>query len=139
MEQYEYLVVMGLCLLVTLPLELLLGARVWRRPRRLLLTLLPVVAVYSVWDVVSIQRGLWDYSERFTTGILLPLDMPLEELVFFVVVPICGLLTLEAVGNVLAWLRLLRAGEGLRAATATAYADGVGRWVRPAPARQEVA
>ena len=35
MERGEYLVVMGLCLLITLPLELLLGARVWRRPRRL--------------------------------------------------------------------------------------------------------
>jgi hypothetical protein len=27
--------------------------------------------------------------------------MPIEELVFFVVVPICGLLTYEAVGDVL--------------------------------------
>jgi hypothetical protein len=27
--------------------------------------------------------------------------MPIEELVFFIVVPICGLLTYEAVGHVL--------------------------------------
>lgn len=132
-ERYQYLVVMGLCLLVTLPLELVLGARVWRRPRRLVLALLPVVVLYSVWDVVSIERGLWDYSDRFTSGIVLPPALPLEELVFFVVVPICGLLTLEAVGNVLAWVRLLRSGTGLRTATATAYADGIGRLLR-APA-----
>ena len=31
--------------------------------------------------------------------------MPVEELVFFVVVPICGLLTYEAVGYVLTLLR----------------------------------
>lgn len=111
MERFEYLALMGLCLLVTLPLELVLGARVWRRPRRLLLALVPVVVVFSVWDVVAIARGTWDYSPRFTTGVLLPFSMPLEELVFFVVVPICGLLTYEAVGNVLSWTARRR-GEG---------------------------
>ena len=35
------------------------------------------------------------------TGIRLGFDMPLEELVFFLVVPICGLLTYEAVGQLL--------------------------------------
>jgi lycopene cyclase domain-containing protein len=102
-ERFEYLILMGLCLLVTLPLELVLGARVWRQPRRLLLALVPVVVVFSLWDVVAIARGTWDYSRRFTSGVLLPFSMPLEELVFFVVIPLCGLLTYEAVGNVLTW------------------------------------
>ncbi|WP_445257693.1 lycopene cyclase domain-containing protein [Nocardioides aurantiacus] len=108
MDQYQYLLLMAGCLLLTLPLELVLGARVWRRPRRLLLALLPVVVVYGVWDVVAIARGTWDYSERYTTGVLLPFAMPLEELVFFVVIPICGLLTYEAVGNTLGWWRARR-------------------------------
>ena len=101
MDHFQYLLLMGGCLLLTLPLELVLGARVWRRPRRLLVALVPVVVVFSVWDVVAIARGTWDYSRRFTTGVLLPFDMPLEELVFFLVIPICGLLTYEAVGRVL--------------------------------------
>lgn len=111
MERGEYLVVMGLCLLITLPLELLLGARVWRRPRRLLVAMLPLVLAYSIWDIAMIAAGSWSYSEEKLTGILLPFEMPLEELVFFIVVPICGLLTLEAVGNVLTALGRLRAGE----------------------------
>jgi lycopene beta-cyclase len=38
--------------------------------------------------------------------------MPIEELVFFVVVPICGLLTYEAVGHVLGLLqRRSKVGE----------------------------
>lgn len=106
MDQYQYLLLMAACLLLTLPLELVLGARVWRRPRRLLLTLVPVVVVFGVWDVVGIIRGHWDYSEQYTTGILIPpFAMPIEELVFFVVVPICGLLTYEAVGRSLTWMR----------------------------------
>ena len=111
MERGEYLLLMGLCLVVTLPLELLLGARVWRRPRRLLVTLLPLVAIYAVWDAAMVAAGSWTYSEDALTGIELPGSLPLEELVFFVVVPICGLLTLEAVGNVLTALGRLRAGE----------------------------
>lgn len=114
MDQYQYLLLMGACLLLTLPLELVLGARVWRRPRRLVLALVPIVVVYSIWDVVAIARGTWDYSERFTSGVLLPFDMPLEELVFFVVIPICGLLTFEGVGAVLDRLQRLRERRAAR-------------------------
>lgn len=97
----EYLLLMAACVLVTLPLEFVLGARVYRRPRRLLLALLPVVVVFSLWDAVAIARGHWDYNAARTTGWLLPGAVPVEEIVFFVVVPVCGLLTWEAVGNVL--------------------------------------
>nr|WP_275588418.1 lycopene cyclase domain-containing protein [Microlunatus panaciterrae] len=104
------MLLMGLCLLVTLPLEFLLGARVYRRPRPLVLALLVVVIVFSVWDIAGILRDHWTYSPTFTTGIHLIFGMPLEELVFFLVIPICGLLTYEAVGTVLRWLRRPRAG-----------------------------
>ncbi|HEX4978966.1 MAG TPA: lycopene cyclase domain-containing protein [Acidimicrobiales bacterium] len=109
MDRYQYLILMALCLAVTLPLELVLGARVWRRPRRLAAAVVPVVVVFGAWDVVAIGRRHWTYSERYTTGVELPFDLPLEELVFFVVIPVCGLLTLEAVRTLLA---RLRAGRG---------------------------
>ncbi len=97
MHRYQYLMLMALCLLVTLPLEIVLGARVWRDPRRLLRALAPVFVVFYAWDALAIARGHWHYSTRYTTGWLLPFSVPLEEAVFFVVVPVCGLLTLEAV------------------------------------------
>jgi lycopene cyclase domain-containing protein len=84
-------------LLVTLPLELVIGARVWRRPRRLVLALVPTVVAFVVWDVIAIAREQWRFAERYVTGVELPGALPIEELAFFVVVPICGLLTLEAV------------------------------------------
>jgi lycopene beta-cyclase len=90
------------CLVVTLPLEFVLGARVYRRPRILLFALIPVVFVFCIWDIAGILAEHWTYSSKFTTGIQLVLGMPLEELVFFVVVPVCGLLTYEAVGTIVA-------------------------------------
>ncbi len=101
-DQWQYLALMAGCLLITLPLELVLRARVYARPRRLAAALLPVVLIFSAWDVLGIVRGHWWYSARYTTGLLIPvIGMPIEELVFFVVVPICGLLTYGAVGTVL--------------------------------------
>jgi lycopene cyclase domain-containing protein len=100
-DQYQYLLLMSACVVVTLPLELVFGARVWRQPRRLLVALAPVVLLFSVWDVVAIARDHWSYSDRYTTGWLVPGNLPVEELVFFVVIPVCGLLTLEAVRRIL--------------------------------------
>jgi lycopene cyclase domain-containing protein len=99
-DRWQYLALMAVCLIVTLPLEFVLRARVYRRPLRLLLALLPTVVIFTIWDVVGILRHHWTYSPLFTTGFQLGV-MPIEELVFFIVVPICGLLTYEAVGHVL--------------------------------------
>lgn len=104
MNSFQYLLVLAGCLLITLPLEFVLRARVYRRPLRLLLALLPVVIVFSVWDIVGILRGHWGYNPEYVTGVQLILGMPLEELAFFIVIPVCGLLTYEAVGQVLAVL-----------------------------------
>ena len=100
--QLVYLAVLAACLLGTLPLELVLRTRVYGRPLRLLLTLLPVLVVFVVWDLLAIRAGHWTYDPEQTTGILLG-DLPLEELAFFLVIPVCAVLTLEAVRAVKGW------------------------------------
>ncbi|MGB8021923.1 MAG: lycopene cyclase domain-containing protein [Candidatus Nanopelagicales bacterium] len=105
----EYLALMLGCLLATLPLEFVLGARVYRRPRRLALAVLPVATVFVVWDLVAIRREHWWFDPGSTTGVVLPGGLPLEELVFFVVIPACAVLTYEAVGVGQAWIRIRRA------------------------------
>jgi lycopene beta-cyclase len=101
LDHFQYLLLMAACLLITLPLELVLGARVYRRAAGLVFALIPVVIIFSIWDIVGIVDDHWSYSVRFTTGVTLIFGMPIEELVFFIVVPICGLLTYEAVGQML--------------------------------------
>ena len=91
-----YLLVLLVCLLGTAPLEVVLRTRVYARWRRLLLTLLPVVVVFTAWDALAIRAGHWGYDPRQTSGIALG-NVPLEELLFFVVVPTCSILSLEAV------------------------------------------
>ncbi|MCW2598288.1 MAG: hypothetical protein JWM02_117 [Frankiales bacterium] len=97
-----YLLVLAGCVLGTLPLELFLGVRVYRQWRRLLLTLAPVLAVFMTWDVLAVRAGHWHYDPRQTIGIMLG-NLPLEELLFFLVIPICSVLALEAVRRVRGW------------------------------------
>jgi len=97
-DRFQYQALLAACLLITLPLEFVLRARVYRRPFPLVTAVLPVVIIFSIWDLVGIYRHHWVYNPRFVTGIELPLGLPLEELGFFIVIPICGLLTYEAVG-----------------------------------------
>lgn len=99
-----YLGVLAVSLVGTaLPLEVLLHTRVFRRWRRLLLTLAPVLAVFIGWDLWAIARGHWRYDPAQTTGIELPGSLPLEELLFFIVIPICAILAFEAVRAVRGW------------------------------------
>ena len=96
MDRYQYLLIMAACAAVTLPLEFVFRARVYRRPRRLLRAMWLPVAAYVVWDLVAIARGHWSFDDRYVTGWELPGELPVEELTFFVVIPLCALLTFEA-------------------------------------------
>lgn len=102
MGALSYLAVLGFCLVATLPLELVLGVRVWRRLRRLALTVAPVVAMFAVWDLYAVSSGHWRFDPEQTTGLTLG-PLPIEELLFFVVVPVCAVMTLEAVRVVRGW------------------------------------
>jgi lycopene cyclase domain-containing protein len=107
-----YVGVLAFCLLGTLPLELWLHVGVYRRWRRLLLTLLPVVAVFVAWDLYAIAAGHWSFDPAQVLGVQLPGALPVEELLFFVVVPICSVMAYEAVRTVRGWPGGDESGEG---------------------------
>jgi lycopene beta-cyclase len=108
--------VLAACVLITLPLEFAFGARVWRRPVRLLRAVGPVVVVYLAWDVWKTQRGVWFFDERYVVGIDLPGGLPIEELLFFIVIPACALLTLESVRNMRAGVTPIQQRAAARSA-----------------------
>lgn len=108
MAQYEYLILMAACVAITLPLEFVLRARVYRRLPLLLPTILLVVVAFGAWDLLGIARDHWTYSPEFTTGLQLGI-IPIEEIVFFIVIPLCALLSYEGVATVLNFFKRKRA------------------------------
>jgi lycopene cyclase domain-containing protein len=105
-DRFQYLGLMLACVVLTLPLEFVLGARVWRQPARTVKAIAPMYVAFVGWDLWASHRGTWGFDDRYTIGVRLPGGMVIEELVFFAVVPICGLLTLEAVRAIHARHRL---------------------------------
>jgi len=98
-----YLAVLGGCLAGALWLEPLLKVGVLRRWRRLALTVLPVALAFVLWDLAAVAAGHWTFDPEQTLPARLPGGLPLEEVLFFLVVPVCAILGFEAVRTVLRW------------------------------------
>lgn len=97
MGRLSYIAVLVGCLLGSGWLELVLRTRVYRRFIRLTLSIIPVLVVFTLWDIYAISQGHWKFDPRYVTGIIAIANVPLEEILFFIVIPICAVLTLEGV------------------------------------------
>ncbi len=101
MRHLTYVAVLVACLAGALWLEPVLHVHVLRRWRRLLVTLLVVVIAFGGWDVAAIAAGHWSYDATQILPVRLPGRLPIEELLFFIVVPLCTICGFEAVRSVL--------------------------------------
>lgn len=103
MDQWTYAGVLLFIVIGSGWLEIVLRTRVAVRWRRWVLAILPAAALFVAWDLYAIATGHWSFDEDAVLGIILPGGMPLEEVLFFLVVPTAGLLTFEAVRSVKGW------------------------------------
>jgi lycopene cyclase domain-containing protein len=103
MSKFAYLSVLLACLLGTAWLEYFLRTKVYRRIIRLTLTVAPVLVVFSIWDAYAIAQGHWTFDPRFITDVTLIAKIPLDEILFFIVIPICAILSFEAVRSARNW------------------------------------
>jgi lycopene cyclase domain-containing protein len=96
LPHWSYVAMLAFCLAGTLPLVAAFRLTVLRQPRRLLLTVLAAGTPFLLWDLHATDVGHW----RFDDGQTLPwriAGLPLEEIAFFVVIPLVAVLTYEAV------------------------------------------
>ncbi len=100
MLKFSYIVVLVFIFLGTVWLEIILKARVYQKFKRLILTIIPVVILMVIWDYYAIVNNHWFFDPEKTTGLTLIGFLPLEELLFFIIVPIAALLSFEAVRSI---------------------------------------
>jgi len=78
-------------------LEVFLKVHVLKQFKRMVTAIIPVAFLFIVWDKYAISRGHWFFDKDQILGIYGPWSIPLEEYLFFMVVPIAALMTIEAV------------------------------------------
>ena len=81
-------------------LEIILKTSVLRRWKRALLSILPISTLFLIWDAYAIAQGHWFFNRDRMLGIYGPFNIPLEEFLFFLIIPLAALMTIEAVTTV---------------------------------------
>ena len=78
-------------------LEFAFKIKVLRRPRILISAIFPVSVFFLLWDAFAIYQNHWTFDRDQILGIFGPLNIPLEEYLFFFIIPVAAILTLEGV------------------------------------------
>lgn len=97
MRQFGYLAMLLFTVIGSWWLEWAFNIRVLRRARLAFTTIFPVALFFLFWDWYAIRQGHWSFDFTQMLGIIGPFNIPLEEILFFFIVPLAVLLTYEGV------------------------------------------
>ena len=53
-------------------------------------------SIFILWDIIFTTLGVWGFNNQFITGIYI-LNLPIEEILFFLCIPFCCLYTYHLV------------------------------------------
>ena len=97
MGSWSYMAMLGFTVCGSFWLEIFLKVQVLRRVKRLVVSVLPVAMIFILWDAFAIGHKHWRFDSHQILGIFGPFDIPLEEFIFFLIIPIAAVMTIEAV------------------------------------------
>ena len=101
LSQFAYIAMLLFTIIGSWWLEFAFKIRVLRRPKLLLKTTLPIAFFFLIWDAFAISQSHWTFDSQQIIGIFGPFNILLEEYLFFIIIPIAAILTLEGVKVVL--------------------------------------
>jgi len=104
-QKFGYMAMLAFTVFGSFWLEIVLKTSVLKRWKRALISILPISFFFLVWDAYAIAQGHWFFNRDRMLGIYGPFDIPLEEFLFFIIVPMAAILTLEGVTTVKPHLR----------------------------------
>jgi lycopene cyclase domain-containing protein len=98
--KFGYLAMIAFTVFGSIWLEFVLKVKVLRRYKQAIKAILPISLIFIVWDAYAIASGHWWFDKEQILGIFGPFGIPIEEYLFFTVVPLAAILTIEAVRTV---------------------------------------
>ena len=100
MLKFGYVAMLAFTIVGSFWLELILKIRVLKRIKRALMSIIPVAIPFIIWDAYAVANGHWNFDPDQILGIYGPFKIPLEEFLFFLIVPMAAIMTIEGVRSV---------------------------------------
>ncbi len=92
----RYLAVLVISVVLPFILSFWPPLRFYRNLRALIVSISVTALLFGGWDVFAVWRGHWDFDPSALCGLKVA-NLPLEEALFFVVIPFCCIFTWEAI------------------------------------------
>ena len=64
-----------------------------------------ILVIYLIWDFWAVSKGSWFFDSNQILGIMLLGKLPIEEVLFFIIVPMMTVLTYLALTKLTGWGR----------------------------------
>lgn len=101
MESLQHFTYLGVDLIILLPFVFkMFDDRLGfgKHRRSIVVSTSAVLLVFAVWDVFAVKADVWAFNPDYIMGIRFA-GLPLEELLFFLAVPLTSILVWEATGH----------------------------------------
>lgn len=92
----EYFIVLAVSLAGPLFLSFSRKMDFWKYPARIIFAICIPFLIFVIWDIIVTARGHWSFNPNYTVGFKI-FNLPVEEVLFFIIIPFCGLFTWESV------------------------------------------
>ena len=92
----EYMNVLVLSGLIPLILSFWPPLKIYRNIRALIFSIFLIVIIYGAWDIFATARGHWWFNPESVWALKI-INLPIEEVLFFVVIPFCCIFTWEVI------------------------------------------
>ena len=94
--QYTYFLILGASFLGPLALSFDKKVAFYTRWKYLLPAIIIPALLYVAWDMYFTRQGVWWFNEKYISGIHIG-NLPLEEVLFFFIVPYCCVFIYECI------------------------------------------
>lgn len=92
----KYFIVLLICGIFPFILSFYPPLKFYSNLKALIVSLISTAILFGLWDVIATGRGHWWFEPKGVWGIYF-IGLPLEEWLFFIVIPFCCLFTWETI------------------------------------------
>lgn len=94
MSKYIYILILSGC--IPFILSFWPPLKFYRNKKALTLSILITLIIFGIWDIYATSRNHWSFNPNGVWPIKL-INLPIEEILFFIVIPFCCIFTWEAI------------------------------------------